>query len=98
MLLGFIPQPALVTTGLSSTGHVFFITWMSIMFALGIAKLYALIGGYHNRDFKSRFLFVGFIILFLALPGPFTETLLDGLFGQDMEWYFFSSFFGLGVA
>lgn len=98
MLLGFIPQPALVTIGLSSTGHVFFITWMSIMFALGIAKLYALIGGYHNRNFKSRFLFVGFIVLFLALPGPFTETLLDGLFGQNIEWYFFSSFFGLGVA
>jgi PAS domain S-box-containing protein len=98
MLLGYIPKPAIVSAGLSSTGHVFFITWMSIMFALGVAKLYALLGGYHNRDFKSRFLFVGFIVLFLALPGPFTETLLDSFFGKDVEWYFISSFFGLGVA
>jgi PAS domain S-box-containing protein len=101
MLLGYIPQPAVITAGeagLDSTGYVFFITWMSILFALGVAKLYALIGGYHNRDFKSRFLFVGFVILFLALPGPFTETILDEIFGEDVEWYFFSSFFGLGVA
>jgi len=98
MILGFIPQPTLVTAGLTSTGHIFFITWMSIMFALGVAKLYALIGGYQNRDFKSRFLFIGFILLFLALPGPFTETLLDSVFGKEREWYFISSFLGLGTA
>ena len=101
MLLGYIPQPTVIMAeyaGLDTTGYVFFITWMSILFALGVAKLYALIGGYHNRDFKSRFLFVGFLFLFLALPGPFTETILDGIFGKEVQWYFFSSFIGLGVA
>jgi hypothetical protein len=43
VLLGFIPNPISVERGITASGHVFFVTWMSIYFGMGIAL--------HQHDF-----------------------------------------------
>jgi PAS domain S-box-containing protein len=98
ILLDLIPQPILEAQGLSPSGNVFYITWMSVLFTLGVAQLYSLVGGFNKQRFKSKLLFNGFVLLLLILPGPFAESILGAFFGNDFQWYFFSSFSALGLA
>jgi PAS domain S-box-containing protein len=97
-LLQFIPRPVSVATGISSSGYVFYITWMSIFFSIGIALMYSLVGGFSEREAKSKLLLVGYALLLLLLPGPFTQSVFTVIFQKSIEWYFISSTFALAVA
>jgi len=96
--LGFIPKPITAESGISPSGYVFYITWMSIFFSVGVALLYSLITGFKEREAKSRLLLVGFALLMLLLPSPFTESVISLISGQTFQWYFFSSTVALGIA
>jgi two-component system cell cycle sensor histidine kinase/response regulator CckA len=98
LLFDLVPRPVLAAGGISLSGYFFYITWMSIFFIIGVALLYSVVGGFSEREGKSRVLLVGFAFLLLLLPGPFTESLFSVLFGQSVAWYFFSSTLALAIA
>ena len=98
LLLGLIPGPILRTGGISVSGYLFYITWMSIFFIIGVALLYSLVGGFSEREGKSRLLLVGFALLLLLLPGPFTESVFSVVFQKNVELYFLSSTLALTIA
>lgn len=91
ILLGYLPQPFNEFGGISPNGFIFYIIWNSIFFTIGIAQLYSFVGGFSERNVKSKLLFTGFIYLFLLLPGPFSESILSSLFGKNYEAYFITS-------
>ncbi len=90
-LLGFIPKPFLENGGLSTSGYVFYLTWMSIFFAVGIAMLYTLVEGFSEHLARPKLLLFGFALLLFILPGPFAESVTSTLFNDDVKWYFISS-------
>jgi len=98
LLLDLIPGPLLAAGGISLSGYFFYITWMSIFFIIGVALLYSLVGGFSEREGKSRLLLIGFALLLLLLPGPFTESVFSVVFQKNVEWYFFSSTLALAIA
>lgn len=98
ILLGYIPKPVSTIGGLSPSGNFFFITWMSIYFSLGVTQLYILFGQNTDKGVKSNFLFGGFLLLLLFLPGPFSEAISFGLLKDREQWVFISSTIGLGLA
>lgn len=91
ILLGYLPQPFNEFGGISPNGFIFYIIWNSIFFTIGIAQLYSFVGGFSERNIKSKLLFTGFIYLFLLLPGPFSESILSSIFGKNYEAYFLTS-------
>lgn len=91
ILLGLLPQPFNKFGGISPNGFIFYIIWSSIFFTIGITQLYSFVGGFAERNVKSKLLFTGFIYLFFLLPGPFSESILSTLFGKNYEAYFLSS-------
>lgn len=91
ILLGYLPQPFNKFGGISPNGFIFYIIWSSIFFTIGIAQLYSFVGGFSERNIKSKLLFTGFVYLFLLLPGPFSESILSSLFGKNYEAYFITS-------
>ncbi|HLX13077.1 MAG TPA: PAS domain S-box protein, partial [Bacteroidota bacterium] len=91
VLLGYLPRPILDNGIISSSTFVFFVTWMSIFFSIGIAMLYSLVEGFREKAMKSNLLLGGFAALLLVLPGPFTESIYLAIFHGKQEWYFFSS-------
>ena len=95
ILLGYLPQPFNEFGGISPNGFIFYIIWNSIFFTIGIAQLYSFVGGFSERNIKSKLLFTGFIYLFLLLPGPFSESILSSIFGKNYEAYFLTSTFAL---
>lgn len=97
VLGGFIPSP-ISTEGVTQSGFVFYMTWMSIYFAIGIALLYELTKEFRGRVERGNIILVGFGLLMLVLPGPFTESLYFKIFGVSTDWYYFSSTFALVVA
>lgn len=98
LLLGFIPKPILPTGEIAPSGYLFYTTWMAIFFTIGVAQLYSLVGGFAEREAKSTVLLIGFAVLLLFLPGPFTETVYSVIFYENLEWYLFSSTIGLTIA
>lgn len=97
-LLGFIPKPITEGTGLSLIGFVFLITWMSVVFSIGIALLFTFLKGFSEKGMKSNVIVAGFAILLLLLPGPFTETVFKAFFPKDMDLYIFTSLVALVIA
>lgn len=97
-LLGYLPQPYNEFGGISPNGFIFYIIWSSIFFTIGITQLYSFVGGFGDKNFKSKLLFSGFIYLFLLLPGPFSESILSTIFKKDYEAYFFSSTIALALS
>ncbi len=91
----FIPSPFYDEMSVKMSGSTFYITWMSIFFALGIAQLYSIFGGYSDKGIRSKILFTGFVVLLLFLPGPFSESLFKTLLGDYSKWYYISSIFAL---
>ena len=51
-LLLLIPNPFITPNGISMGGFIYYITWMSILFSVGIALLYSLIGGFRESARK----------------------------------------------
>ncbi len=97
-LLGLIPKPISPHVGLSSMGYVFLVTWMSVIFSIGIALLFTFLKGFSDRGMKSNLLVAGFAFLLLLLPGPFTESIFFAFFPKGMEFYIFTSLLALVIA
>ncbi|NOX18198.1 MAG: PAS domain S-box protein [Chlorobi bacterium] len=95
ILFNLIPSPFYDEMSVRMSGSTFYITWMSIFFALGIAQLYSIFGGYSEKGIRSKILFTGFVVLLLFLPGPFSESLFKTLLGDYSKWYYISSLFSL---
>jgi two-component system cell cycle sensor histidine kinase/response regulator CckA len=98
LLLNLIPGPILATGGISLSGYLFYITWMSVFFVIGVALLYSLVSGFSEREGQSRLLLAGFALLLLILPGPFTESIFSVVFQRNVQWYFFSSNLALAIS
>ncbi len=88
-LLGFIPKPITFGVGLSSMGYVFLVTWMSVIFSIGIALLFTFLRGFSDKGMRSNLMIVGFALLLLLLPGPFTESIFYAIFPKSMDLYIF---------
>ncbi len=97
-LLGLIAKPIVVGSGLTQIGYVFLITWMSVVFSIGIALLFTFLKGFTDKGMKSNVLVAGFAFLLLLLPGPFTESVFFAFFRKSMELYIFSSLLALVIA
>lgn len=97
-LLGLISKPIGIGNGLLPIGYVFLITWMSVVFSIGIALLFTFLKGFSDKGMKSNLLVAGFAFLLLLLPGPFTESVFFAFFKKSMELYLFSSLLALVIA
>jgi PAS domain S-box-containing protein len=87
ILVGLIPNPIGQYKILSEGGYLFFFTWMSVFFSIGVSELIFIYGGFHTDAVKSRMFFSSFAILVLILPGPFSESVLKVIFGQSRALY-----------
>jgi len=97
VLFGYIPRTILLDKGFGTAGYIFYLTWMSIFFSIGIALLYSHVEYFASKRTKSKLLFTAFAVLLLVLPGPFTESVFLTIFHESVEVYFFSSSIALGV-
>ncbi len=97
VLLKLIPNP--FASGISTSGYIYYLTWMSILFSVGVALMYSLIGGFSERGMKSNILFVAFTLLMLLLPTPFTQSLFSTFSGSgtSVTLYFTSSIAALTI-
>ncbi len=97
VLLNLIPSP-LNNGSLSPSGYLFYVTWMSIFFTLGVAQLYSLVGGFYETTVKSKLIFTGFVLLLFLLPGPFSETVISAIFGNNKTIYYITSILALTIS
>jgi PAS domain S-box-containing protein len=91
VLLGLVPVPFNTQTGITLAGYIYFLTWMSILFSIGVALMYSLVGGFGERGMKTNLLFGAFVLLMLLLPTPFTLSIFSVVAGDSFVWYFLSS-------
>jgi PAS domain S-box-containing protein len=97
VLLDLIPIPFSVKAGIAQAGYVYYMTWMSILFAIGVALLYSLIGGFSERGMKSNLVFAAFALLMLLLPTPFTLTIFSKVTDHGSELFAVSSTSALAI-
>lgn len=97
VLLKLIPIPFSAGSGIDLTGYIYYLIWMSILFSIGVALLYSLIGGFTERGMKSNFMFVAFVVLMLLLPTPFTLSVFSIVSENSFMWYFLTSTAALTV-
>ena len=95
VLLGYVPNPISVERGITASGYVFYVTWMSIYFGMGIALFSQ---GFEDRKPRSGILLVGLSVLVLLLPGPFTESAFFTILHVSAETYFITSTLALTFA
>jgi two-component system, cell cycle sensor histidine kinase and response regulator CckA len=95
VLLGWIPVP-FSAQGITLAGYIYYLTWMSILFSVGVALLYSVIGGFSERGMQSNLLFGALVVLMLLLPTPFTLSVFS-VVGDTFVWYFLSSTAALTV-
>ncbi len=98
VLLGLISKPYFPGGGLTPSGYIFYITWMSIFFSIGVAQIYSLYSGFSDRGVKSNLILTGFVLLLLILPGPFTESIFSTFSGHWMIWYLLVSILALMIS
>jgi len=98
LLLGYIPRPISPTGTMTQTGYIFYVTWMSVFFCVGIAMLFEISRNFRQRIWKPNFVFIIFAILLLILPGPFTDSFLFGILKLNVEYYFYVCTFALLIA
>ena len=98
LLMGFIPKPITFEKTISQSGYIFYVTWMSVLFSIGIALLFDISRNFRQRLWKADFILGSFIVLLLILPGPFTESIFFGVFNFSAEWYFYLCTFALLLA
>jgi len=94
-LLGYVPNPISIEGGITASGYVFYVTWMSIYFGMGIALFSQ---GFEDRKPRSGVLLVGLSVLILFLPGPFTESTFFTVLHLSVETYFITSTLALTFA
>ncbi len=97
VLQQYIPNPFIGKHTAASDGYTYYIIWMSILFAIGIALLYSLVGGFRERGMKSNAMFVALVLMMLLLPTPFTLTMFSKISGQSSQFYFIASTISLVV-
>ncbi len=97
ILLGLIPNPLSSSGVLTQSGYLFYITWMSVFFAIGVSQIYHFFSSLSDKGRKSNLLFSSFALLILILPGPFAESILNLLFGNSQIWYTFTSILALMI-
>lgn len=95
VLVKLIPNP--FASGPTASGYVYYLTWMSILFSIGVALMYSLIGGFGERGIRSNALFVAFAFLMLLLPTPFTQSLFSAISNDSIVLYFTTSIAALAV-
>jgi two-component system, cell cycle sensor histidine kinase and response regulator CckA len=98
VLLGYIPNPISIERGITASGYVFYVTWMSIYFGMGIALLNTISQGFEDRKPRSGVLLIGLSVLILFLPGPFTESTFFTALHLSVETYFITSTLALTFA
>ena len=98
ILLGLIPKPVLATGEITKSGYIFYLTWMTIFFTIGVAMLYEVARGFYDKAGKANLLFVCFVLLLLILPGPFTESVFFSVLHLGADWYYISCTFALIIA
>ncbi len=98
LLLNFIQAPYLNSGGLSTSGNIFYLVWMSIFFTIGIVQLYMLNSGFSDKGIKSNMLFTSFALLLLLLPGPFTASLLPTISAEGITLYILISIAALIIS
>ena len=98
VLKRLIPGPFSTEGLLSPDGYIYYITWMSIFFGIGIAILFSLLDGFIERGAKTNLLMTGFTLLMLVLPSPFTQSIYYTLFRRNVEWYGLTSAFSILIA
>jgi PAS domain S-box-containing protein len=84
--------------GISDYGYMYYLTWHSLIFAVGIALMHSVISGFSTKLIKTNFLVKGFIVLLPMLPGPFTIALFFSIFPGQSDWFFYSSIIALAFA
>lgn len=96
VLMGLIPNP--FVTGPATSAFIYYLTWMSILFCIGVALLYSLVSGFAERGIRSNLLFLAFVLLMLLLPTPFTQTVFS-LFSDETAviMYYTTSLAALAV-
>ena len=97
VLLKLIPLPLVSLSGIDSSAYVYFVTWMSMLFAMGVALLYSLIGGFAERSMQSNLLLISFALLMLLLPTPFTLSIFSLVSDNGHVLYFVSSMMSLAI-
>ncbi|MBI5214865.1 MAG: PAS domain S-box protein [Ignavibacteriae bacterium] len=85
------------TETISSSGFIFYITWMSVFFSIGVTLLYSLVKGFAERKVQSNLLLSGFTVLLVVLPGPLTYSIAQILTVGGAEWYGITSAIALLV-
>jgi len=89
ILLGYIPMPITREGMVTPTGYIFYLTWMSIFFSVGIAMLFDISRQFRKNVKAANPIFVGSALLLLILPGPFMDSVIFGVFHLNAEWYFY---------
>lgn len=95
LLLGYIPQPITETGTLTQSCYIFYITWMSVFFSIGVAMLFEISRDFRHKVWKANIIFVTFALLILILPGPFTDSVFFGILRLNVEWYFYLCTFAI---
>jgi len=98
VLLHYIPTPVSEAGIITESGYIFYLTWMTIFFAVGVALLYESARGFYEKAGRANLLFVSFILLLLVLPGPFTDSVFFNILHLGREWYYFSCTFAVIIA
>ncbi len=98
VLTGLLPEPINASNGSSSMESIYFITWMSVFFSIGIAILFSNVRLFSDKRTKSSILFTGLSILILVLPSPFTYSISVSFFQDRIEWYGVTSVLALIVS
>jgi PAS domain S-box-containing protein len=98
VLAGYIPKPVSLMGEVGETGNIFYVTWMSIFFSIGVAMLFELSGKFREKVKRANVLFISFTLLMLVLPGPFTESVFFKVLGLSVTWYFYICTSALVVA
>ena len=91
LLFGYIAVPLTEKGEVTETGYVFFMTWLTLFFAIGLAMVYDIARGFYEKAMKGSVIYVGFLILILVLPSPFTQSMFSSFLHLKIEWYYFSS-------
>jgi PAS domain S-box-containing protein len=98
ILLDYIPKPITETGAITQTGYIFYLTWMSIFFSVGIAMLFEIMRQFRRTVKKANVVFIGSAFLILILPGPFMDSLFFGVFHFTPESYYYLCTLALIIA
>src|SRR5690242_19844358 len=66
VLLRLIPAPIQASGSISQSGYIFYLTWMTVLFAIGVAMLYEISRKFYEKPGKSNILLACFALLLLV--------------------------------